>query len=155
MFLLVFDFTNFIQLLIAIPSMGVLSILTGFIIGLVLYVTDWMYTNDGKFVVVFVLCMALFLLGLAIASVRMRFFNKKFAGVMLNIGYALTPFCIAFFPVVMSECTKYYVDDNCGSHLTYTFWKDISESPAIVLPFVFAGICWYFTLVKRWYAKEE
>lgn len=153
MLFLLFEFVNFIQFLISIPVAGVVMILTGIFIVL-LEKHSFYYMSRWKIPVLF-FTEATILLALAIAASCFRGFNKKIAGVLLNIGYGIAPFYLLLFTLMMDELTTYHIIDRCGNQSTeHTFWR-FYQHPLPIFVFALVGTLCYLRLVKAWYAREE
>lgn len=149
---LFFEFANFIQFLISIPAMGVLAIITGIL--MVLMECRPYYENQWKIPALF-LCMTTLVLALGIAGSFMRWFNKRIAGILLNMGYAIAPFYYLLVIFLLDELTKYRTMGACGYNETnHTFWIH-GYHPLGVFLGALLGILCYLRLVKVWYAREE
>jgi hypothetical protein len=154
---LLFDFTNFIQFLIAIPAAGVLMILTGLGVVLIELTVRGDYQARETYTVMLFFTVECLVLMLSIFSVFSRAFGKRFAGVLLNIGYMAAPFFPVMLIILLAQLTQTYHYDGCD-YINYeyrsVFWE-IADTPWIMIPLsTLSAIC-YFALIKRWYAKEE
>lgn len=150
-----FDFTNFVQFLIAIPSAGVIMILCGFGAALI---DMSVHREEEKYILTMIFLVILSLLMLSVLSVLGRGFNKRFAGVVLNVGYWAAPLLPIFFILTMSMFTRVRDYDACGHELYWrddNFWMSLLENPWAMIPVCVTAAACYFALIKRWYAKEE
>jgi hypothetical protein len=139
-----------------IPVAGVLMILT--VLGTVLIVS---YSGYGRYSetngAVFAFVVGTVVFGLSIAATLLRFFPKRLAGVLLNMGYFIAPFYLPAFIGIMLLCTRTVTVNAChpyGDHQFSPFWMSLAQPWILVGCGVLGSVC-YFALIKKWYAKEE
>ena len=158
LFFLIFDFANFIQLVITIPIAGVLIIIVGLMASLIheySYRSGYGYQSfDASLSTLFFIVSTVILL-LAAFSVYRRFFSKRIAGILINLGYMVAPFFPGIVIYFLDQQTKARVYDFCnGEYVEHTFWSDLLI-PEILFPLAFIASISYFSLIKKWYAKPE
>jgi hypothetical protein len=161
MALLLFDFTPFIEFLISIPVMGVLMIIVGFIGALIDINSGGYYLRKDypseTYVSLLIAIADAILVLFSVIAIYGKTFNKRVAGIFLNVGYFAAPLLpiVILITIVQFSRKWVYMCDNWN--LALPKWAEIDEVNTIIILFIsgLAGLLLYFRLIKIWYAKKD
>lgn len=156
-FFVLFEFTNIVSLLIAIPVTGVISILVGLLLIIInlnrVYAEDYnSHTYDLISIVIVVVIMTV-ILAFTIFGLYNKRFNKKVLNVLFNMSYFIAPAYLTCCAVLMNLSSGKYVYNYCNSEYVYSM--DFLLTPTWVLVYLLVGLFSFFYFIKKWKAREE
>lgn len=158
---LVFEFANIIQLLIAIPSLGVLAILVGVTIAFVsLNMLSYDYNYESrwmeKFILTFIFSVMSLIVGLTLYFLYKKGSSKKFLNILFHMTVLLSPFYLNVLLGVFYVFSGYRAaPGRCDDYPNYEYGLQFLLHPIMFLTLGLIGVFTCLSLVKKWKAKEE
>lgn len=156
-FFILFEFTNIVSLLIAIPVTGVVSILVGLLLIIInlnrVYSENYnshMYETISMGIVFAVMTLVL---GLTIFGLYNKRFNKKVLNVLFNMSYFIAPAYLVSLVALINLASGKNVYANCNSEYVYAL--EFLFTPTLVLIYLLIGLFSFFYFIKKWKAREE
>lgn len=156
-FFILFEFTNIVSLLIAIPVTGVISILVGLLLIIInlnrVYSEDY---NSHHYEVVsmgIVFVVMTVILGLTMFGLYNKGFNKKVLNVLFNMSFFIAPVYLISLIGLINLASGKYVSTKCETEFEYALEQLLS--PTWVLIYLCVGLFSFFYFIKKWKAREE
>lgn len=156
-FFVLFEFTNIVSLLIAIPVTGVISILVGLLLIVInlrrVYTEDYNSHAYDLISMGIVVAVMTIILGLTIFGLYNKRFSKKVLNVLFNMSYFIAPAYLICCAVLINLFSGKYVYKYCDSEYVYTLGFLIT--PTLVLVYLLVGLFSFFYFIQKWKAREE
>lgn len=156
-FFVLFEFTNIVSLLIAIPVTGVISILIGLLLIVInlrrVYTEDYNSHAYDLISMGIVVAIMTVILGLTIFGLYNKRFNKKVLNVLFNMSYFVAPAYLICCAVLINLSSGKYVYKYCDSEYMYTL--EFLLTPTLVFFYLLVGLFSFFYFIRKWKAREE